>query len=32
MFDSRCYLEGGGSAESFNASEDLTIGSVIGKK
>lgn len=28
--DSRCYLEGGGSAESFLASEDLPIGSVVG--
>lgn len=32
MFDSRCYLEGGGSTENFNASEDLTIGSVVGKQ
>ena len=31
ILDSRCYLEGGGSAESFLASEDLEVGSVIGK-
>lgn len=29
--DSRCYLAGGGSAESLTASEDLSVGSVIGK-
>lgn len=29
--DSRCYLEGGGSAESFLANEDLQVGSIIGK-
>ncbi|XP_063224193.1 protocadherin Fat 4 [Bacillus rossius redtenbacheri] len=28
--DSRCYLESGGSAESFFVSEDLPVGSVIG--
>lgn len=31
ILDSRCYLEGGGSAESFLASEDLEIGTIIGK-
>ncbi|KAH8267648.1 hypothetical protein KR018_012374 [Drosophila ironensis] len=31
ILDSRCYLEGGGSAESFLATEDLTVGSIIGK-
>ncbi|XP_061386512.1 protocadherin Fat 4-like [Musca vetustissima] len=31
ILDSRCYLEGGGSAESFLASEDLDIGTIIGK-
>ncbi|ALC46902.1 Cad96Cb [Drosophila busckii] len=31
ILDSRCYLEGGGSAESFLAGEDLTVGSIIGK-
>lgn len=31
ILDSRCYLEGGGSAESFLASEDLPVGSIIGK-
>ncbi|KAJ6636860.1 Protocadherin Fat 1 [Pseudolycoriella hygida] len=31
ILDSRCYLEGGGSAESFLASEDMPVGSVIGK-
>lgn len=31
ILDSRCYLEGGGSAESFLASEDLEIGAIIGK-
>ncbi|KAG4075163.1 hypothetical protein HA402_006180 [Bradysia odoriphaga] len=31
IIDSRCYLDGGGSAESFLASEDMTVGSVIGK-
>ncbi|XP_055377565.1 protocadherin-16 [Condylostylus longicornis] len=30
ILDSRCYLEGGGSAESFFASENMTVGSVIG--
>lgn len=29
--DNRCYLENGGSAESFFVSEDMPIGSVIGK-
>lgn len=29
--DSRCYLDGGGSAESLTASEDLSVGSAIGK-
>lgn len=29
--DSRCYLDGGGSAESLTANEDLSVGSVIGK-
>ncbi|XP_026466769.1 protein dachsous-like [Ctenocephalides felis] len=28
--DSRCFLEGGGSAESFFVSEDLPVGSIIG--
>lgn len=32
IIDSRCYLDGGGSAESFIASEDLAVGSVIGNK
>lgn len=31
IIDSRCYLDGGGSAESLAASEDLSVGSVIGK-
>ncbi|XP_030244485.1 protocadherin Fat 1 isoform X3 [Drosophila navojoa] len=31
ILDSRCYLEGGGSAESFLATEDLPVGSIIGK-
>ncbi|XP_037943093.1 protocadherin Fat 1-like, partial [Teleopsis dalmanni] len=31
ILDSRCYLEGGGSAESFLASEDLDVGAIIGK-
>lgn len=31
VLDSRCYLEGGGSAESLTASEDLKVGSIIGK-
>lgn len=31
IIDSRCYLDGGGSAESFLASEDLKIGAIIGK-
>ncbi|XP_055696094.1 protocadherin-23 [Lutzomyia longipalpis] len=31
LLDSRCYLEGGGSAESFLASEDVAVGAVIGK-
>ncbi|XP_020715344.1 cadherin-related family member 1 isoform X2 [Ceratitis capitata] len=31
ILDSRCYLEGGGSAESFLANEDLQVGSIIGK-
>lgn len=31
IIDSRCYLDGGGSAESLTASEDLSVGSVIGK-
>ncbi|XP_034665586.1 protocadherin Fat 1 isoform X2 [Drosophila subobscura] len=31
ILDSRCYLEGGGSAESFLATEDLAVGSIIGK-
>lgn len=30
ILDSRCYLEGGGSAESFLASEDMAVGSIIG--
>lgn len=29
--DNRCFLETGGSAESFFVSEDLPINSVIGK-
>lgn len=29
--DSRCYLEGGGSAESFLASEDIAVGAVVGR-
>lgn len=32
VLDSRCYLEGGGSAESFLASEDMLVGSIIGKE
>ncbi|XP_071440055.1 protocadherin beta-9-like [Hetaerina americana] len=28
--DSRCYLEGGGSTESFFVSEDVPVGSIIG--
>lgn len=28
--DSRCYLEGGGSAESFLVSEDIAVGAVVG--
>lgn len=28
--DSRCYLEGGGSAESFLASEDVAVGAILG--
>lgn len=31
ILDSRCYLEGGGSAESFLASEDMAVGAVVGK-
>ncbi|GAB0090676.1 hypothetical protein DMENIID0001_054270 [Sergentomyia squamirostris] len=31
LSDSRCYLDGGGSAESFLASEDVAVGAVIGK-
>lgn len=31
ILDSRCYLEGGGSAESFLATEDLAVGSIIGR-
>ncbi|XP_036229621.1 protocadherin Fat 1 isoform X2 [Bactrocera oleae] len=31
ILDSRCYLEGGGSAESFLANEDLGVGAIIGK-
>ncbi|XP_011188059.1 protocadherin Fat 1 isoform X2 [Zeugodacus cucurbitae] len=31
ILDSRCYLEGGGSAESFLANEDLEVGAIIGK-
>lgn len=31
IIDSRCYLDGGGSAESFLASEDLKVGAIIGK-
>lgn len=31
IIDSRCYLDGGGSAESLTASEDLNVGSMIGK-
>ncbi len=30
--DSRCFLESGSSAESFFVSEDLPVGSVIGKR
>ncbi|XP_067643247.1 protocadherin beta-7 isoform X2 [Eurosta solidaginis] len=30
ILDSRCYLEGGGSAESFLANEDLKVGAIIG--
>lgn len=30
ILDSRCYLEGGGSAENFLASEDVAVGTVIG--
>lgn len=29
--DSRCYLEGGGSAESFLVSEDIAVGTVVGR-
>jgi hypothetical protein len=29
--DSRCYLESGGSAESFIVSEDISVGAIIGK-
>jgi Cadherin domain len=29
--DSRCYLEGGGSAENFIVSEDISVGAIIGK-
>lgn len=29
--DNRCYLESGGSAESFFVSEDLSVSSFIGK-
>lgn len=28
--DNRCYLENGGSAESFFVSEDVQVGSIIG--
>lgn len=28
--DNRCYLENGGSAESFFVSEDVPVGSIIG--
>lgn len=28
--DSRCYLESGGSVESFFVSEDLPVGSIVG--
>lgn len=31
IIDSRCYLHGGGSAESLTANEDVSVGSVIGK-
>lgn len=31
ILDSRCYLEGGGSAESFLASEDMPVDSIIGE-
>lgn len=30
MLDSRCYLEGGGVAENFLASEDVAVGTVAG--
>lgn len=30
--DNRCYLENGGSAESFFVSEDVPVGSIIGKQ
>lgn len=29
--DSRCYLDGGGSAENFIVSEDISVGAIIGK-
>ena len=29
--DNRCFLENGGSAESFFVSEDVAVGSIIGK-
>lgn len=29
--DARCYLEGGGSAENFIVSEDISVGAIIGK-
>lgn len=31
VLDSRCYLEGGGSAENFIVSEDIAVGSVVGQ-
>lgn len=31
LLDSRCYLEGGGSAENFIVSEDIAVGSVVGQ-
>jgi len=31
VVDNRCYLENGGSAESFFVSEDVPVGSIIGK-
>lgn len=31
ILDSRCYLEGGGSAENFIVSEDIRVNSVIGQ-